>query len=236
MRTGAGDIWQGLAYPNACWARRHRTLMTGLGAAVVVAIVGMFIGLLLQTAASRRERDLHHQADVERQRASEAEQVARANEVHARAQEALAQTEGQRAKRLADEARAVLDFFQTKVLAATRPLGQKGGLGKDTTVREALDVAEPQIAKAFAKQPAVEAAIRYTLGQTYYYLGDYRHAIEQHERARAIRQSVLGPTHPDTLLSMNSLATAFCSAGRLTESISLHEEALKLQKATYQMW
>jgi tRNA A-37 threonylcarbamoyl transferase component Bud32 len=213
------------------WARRHRTLMTGLGAALVVAAGGMSIGLLLQTAASRRERDLRHQADVERQRASEAEQVARANESQARSQEALAQTEGQRAKRLADEARAVLDFFQTKVLAATRPLHQKGGLGREITVREALDAAEPQIAKAFAKQPAVEAALRHTLGQTYFYLGDYRHAIEQHERARSMRQLLFGPKHPDTLTSMNCLATAYCSAGRLTEAISLHEETLKLQKA-----
>jgi serine/threonine protein kinase/tetratricopeptide (TPR) repeat protein len=213
------------------WSRRHRTLMTGLAAALMVALGGMSIGLVWQTAASRRERDLRDQADVQRERASEAERVARANELEARSQAALAQTEGRRAEKSADEARAVLDFFQTKVLAAARPLGQKGGLGRETTIRQALDAAGPQIAKAFVDQPAVEAAIRHTLGQTYFYLGDYPHAIEQHERARAMRRSLLGPTHPDTLLSMNSLATAYTSAGRLTEGIGLHEETLKQQKS-----
>ena len=43
----------------------------------------------------------------------------------------------------------VLGFLQDHVLAAARPEGQRGGLGKDVTVRAAVDAAEPTIAGAF---------------------------------------------------------------------------------------
>ena len=40
-----------------------------------------------------------------------------------------------------EEARAVLTFLQSKVLAAARPEGQLGGLGHDVTLRGALEAA-----------------------------------------------------------------------------------------------
>ena len=46
------------------------------------------------------------------------------------------------------------------------------------------------------------------------------------ERVVAARERVLGPDHPDTLASRNSLANAHAVAGRLDEAISLHEQNL----------
>ena len=40
----------------------------------------------------------------------------------------------------------MLGFFQDQVLSAARPEGQEGGLGKDVTLRRAVDAAEPKIA------------------------------------------------------------------------------------------
>jgi eukaryotic-like serine/threonine-protein kinase len=42
---------------------------------------------------------------------------------------------------------------------------------------------------------------------------------------------LLGADHPDTLRSMNNLAAAYVSAGRLDKALPLHEETLKLRQA-----
>jgi hypothetical protein len=94
------------------------------------------------------------------------------------------------------ETRAVLTFFRDKILAAGRLQGQNGGLGRDVSLREALDAAEPGIAADFAEKPTVEAAIRDTLGASYLYLGEPTLAIRQHERARALRSLARGLTMP----------------------------------------
>ena len=81
--------------------------------------------------------------------------------------------------------------------AGGRPTrGPGGGLGKDVTVRKAVDAAEPKVAEAFKDQPIIEADVRDTLGLTYQYLGEYPLAIRQHERALELRRTNLGPTTP----------------------------------------
>ena len=132
-----------------------------------------------------------------------------------------------KAKQSAEDVKAVLDYFQSKMLSAGRPENQEGGLGIDVTLRQAVDAAEPAIAEAFADRPLVEASIRDTLGTTYWYLGEWASAIRQHERALASREAKLGSDHPDTLGSRNNLARAYLSAGRTAEAIRLHEQNLK---------
>jgi serine/threonine protein kinase len=128
-------------------------------------------------------------------------------------------------------AEAVLTFLEADVLTAARPEGQEGGLGKDVTVREAIDDAEPNIAERFKDQPLVEADIRGTLGTTYHYLGETALAIRQFKRALELRRDLLDPDHPDTLISRNNLAAAYLTAGRTAEAIALHETTLKLSES-----
>ena len=80
----------------------------------------------------------------------------------------------------------MLGFFQTKVLAAARPKDEDGGLGIEVTVRAAVDAAEPQITAAFDGQPSTEAAVRGTLAQTYWRLGQASLAISQLEQSRRL--------------------------------------------------
>src|SRR5205807_8469446 len=65
---------------------------------------------------------------------------------------AAAQTE---AKETADakeaETRAGLDFVDKRILAAARPERKQGGLGRDVTLRQALEAALPAVEKSFAK-------------------------------------------------------------------------------------
>jgi serine/threonine protein kinase len=136
-----------------------------------------------------------------------------------------------RARRSEVEAKAVLEFFRDRVLAATRPEGQDGGLGRTVTLRAVLDAAEPGIVTGFPGEPTVEAAIRDTLGVSYFYLGEPSLAIRQHERAMVLRTAALGPDHPDTVTSMNNLAVAYQAAGRAADAIPLHERDLAISRA-----
>ena len=51
------------------------------------------------------------------------------------------------------------------------------------------------------------------------------------EAAQAQEGAKLGLGHPDTLVSMGNLATAYTYAGKLDLAIPLDEETLKLKKA-----
>jgi eukaryotic-like serine/threonine-protein kinase len=191
------------------WTRRHRPLVAGSAGLLVAATVGLAIGALLLGRAN---------VLIERGRLE-----ALANLEKARAEET-------NAKRSEAEATAVLTFFRDKVLAVARPEGLEGGLGTDITLRSALDAAEPGIATGFAARPVIEAAIRDTLGTSYWHLGEFDRAIRQHERARALREAVLGTRHPDTLHSLNELANAYAEAGRVDDAIALYERTLEFQK------
>ena len=50
------------------------------------------------------------------------------------------------------------------------------------------------------------------------------------ERLLADQERLLGPDHPDTLNSRNSLAIAYRAAGRTAEAISLHEQTLAIRE------
>ena len=117
------------------------------------------------------------------------------------------------------------------MLAAARPEGLEGGLGKDVTIRKAVDVAEPKIAAAFPDQPTTEASVRSVLGETYYYLGEPALAVRQRERALELRTANLGPDHPDTLNSQNSLALAYWAAGQNDRAIPMLERTVAARSA-----
>ena len=67
--------------------------------------------------------------------------------------------------------------------------------------------------------------------QAYLAAGRTAEAIKLHEATLKLRESKLGPDHPDTLTSRNNLATAYQAAGRTAEAIPLHEATLKLRES-----
>ncbi|HEV3167146.1 MAG TPA: serine/threonine-protein kinase, partial [Isosphaeraceae bacterium] len=202
-------------------ARKHRAALLTAGTVAGLLLLAAASSTYLALRASRAEgkaRQEARAAEDGRNRAQKAEQAARAEEA--------------KSKKSESETKSVLGFVQNKVLAAARPKDEEGGLGPGATIREAVNAAALGVEKAFAEEPRVEASIRDTLGQSYLYLVEPALAIRHHEAALALRRKTLGPDHPDTLSSMSSLATAFWSAGRLAEALSLHEEALKRRRAT----
>jgi serine/threonine protein kinase len=193
-------------------AWKHRRGLTTATALLFLLVAGVVVSTSLAVWALRAEkqaRDAEGSANQQRDYALAAEEAA---------------------KRSAEDTKTVLGFFQDNVLSAGRPEGKEGGLGNKVTLRQAVNAAEPQIQGAFADRPLVEASIRDTLGQTYYFLGEYPQAIKQLERGLALRQAHLGPEHADTLASRNNLATAYWSAGRTADAIRLHEQTLRQQE------
>ena len=193
------------------WMKRHRTAVTGGAIALLAVVIGLGAVTGIQAG---HNRDLGQANDA-------------INREKNTADRALEESEAARRR-----AESVLDFLSNDVLAAARPEGQAGGLGKDVTVRKAVDAAEPKVAESFKDQPIIEAAIRYTFGLTYFFLGESQRAIRQHERALELRQMNLGPAHPDTLRSCQAVAADYFDAGRVAEAVEMSRTTLERWQAT----
>ena len=205
------------AYRVKKFVRKHRGPVT--------AAAGL---VLLLTAATAVSIGLALWANREKTRAGEAQQLAEAQTARAVNAEADANQSAREARESEAEARKVLGFFQDRVLAAARPQGQEGGLGRDATIRAAVNAAEPAIQASFTNQPRVEASIRNALGQTYYLLGEYPSAIRQFERSLALYETALDPAAPESLNAMNNLALAYLAVDRVAEAVTLVEKVCEL--------
>jgi serine/threonine protein kinase/tetratricopeptide (TPR) repeat protein len=187
------------------WCKRN-PLVAGLAAAV-------FLVMAAGTAASAWQATRARTAEAAALKSAAAEKTQRAA---AEEQEA--------------ETRAVLEFVEKKIFAAARPERQEGGLGREVSLRKALESSLPHIAASFGNQPLIEARLRGTLGTSFRYLADFAIAKEQFEVARSLFTKHRGTDHPDTLRTMNNLANCYDDLGRPTEALKLREETLALQK------
>jgi tetratricopeptide (TPR) repeat protein len=151
-----------------------------------------------------------------------------ATESNARQEEARLREQAEGRERLAwqtaAEVKAVMQFFDQRVIRAARTKDRTGGLGKDVTLREALDAAEAGVKDALRGQPATEVNVRRVLGQAYSDRGEFAGAIRQFERVVEVEQRTLGPSHFETLACVNILAVAYSNAGQFDRSIPLLEE------------
>lgn len=104
--------------------------------------------------------------------------------------------------------------------------------GREITVREVLSQAAHKVDGAFPDQPRVEAALRTTIGNTYYNLGDYATAEPHLRRALELRAEALGDEDPETLESLNNLAVLLWKTGRRADAEALYGRALEAQQRT----
>ena len=142
----------------------------------------------------------------------------------------IAVWQAHRADREAATARAIDDFLQKDLLSQAGSAAQAGpGLAPDPDlkVRTALDRAAARLTGKFAGQPAVEAGIRQTIGDTYLDLGLYAEAAKQMERALELRRRVLGAEHADTAKSAAALAEVYQHQGRFDAAEALLNRLLE---------
>ena len=208
------------AYRFRKFARRNKTLLTAASLILLTLSAGMAgttIGLFRVENARKAESAQRLLAQINEQKALMAAAAEKAATHVAETREA--------------ESRAILGFVEDKVFAAAGIEGEHGGLGREVTLREAIEAALPFIETSFPKQPNIEARLRTTLGVAYFNLGETSKAAEQFEKARALNNQWLGSDHPDTLMSMNYLANSYAELGLHIDALELRQETLALQKA-----
>jgi serine/threonine protein kinase/tetratricopeptide (TPR) repeat protein len=188
------------AYRLRKFIRRHRgavAAVVSIAVLLVAGIIGTTTGLVYAEWSRRDAVDAQQQEEAQRK-------LAEAREA---------------------ETRAVLDFVETHVFAATRPTG-RGGLGRDVTVERAVTKALSHVDQGFKDQPLTEARLRLTLGLSFYHLGKGQLAADQCAAARAIYSRLQGPNGLDTLRSVMLLADCYELLARHKEALALREEAL----------
>jgi serine/threonine protein kinase/tetratricopeptide (TPR) repeat protein len=182
------------------FVRRNKGPVLASGMVALTLVVGI-IGTTLGLIEARHQRDAAQAAAVA---ATKAKETAQSREA---------------------ATRAVLEFVESRIIAAARPEGQGGGLGSGVTLRRALEAALPFLDQSFHDQPLIEARLRLMLARSFGNLGEAKIAADQAEKARAIYSQHCGPDHPDTLSSMHNLAICY-------EALGWHDDALKLRELT----
>jgi serine/threonine protein kinase len=216
---------------------------TIVAAVLVLGIIGTSIGLVAALNARRAA-----EADATRALAAqhaEAQSRKKAEDATARAQEE------------AENAKAVSGFFETMFTSVDpiglgrtasgsvpgtgtddgdfyRSVGAPLGPSQQVTVLELLNRALPTVEKAFDGRPAMEAAVRQTIGRTLFGLGLPWEADTQLKKSIEAWTKVRGLDHPDTLVAIIERAEEMLTnfgfmsqaAAMLTKAASGLEKAL----------
>ena len=237
----------GTAYRLKKFVRRNRPQVVAAGL-VLLALVAGVVGTAWQAVRADRARQaetVQREAAEENERkavaAADGERVARLD-AQEKERRAVAAAESEKAARLAEErerkyAEAIAGFVKDDFLALTSVEGQdrfggdgKGGLSKDTTLRELLDRAAGKLRARTDLDPRTEAELCWIVGVNYRGAGAAAEAVGFLERAVQLRGGRLGRDHPDTLDAMNSLGVAYAAAGRLDKALPLLVETLALMR------
>jgi serine/threonine protein kinase len=181
------------------FAHRNRGLVaagTVLVLGIVAGVAG--IGLGLREAVAQRE-------------------VARAREREAEAALGQAEVERERAQQQASIATAINSFINMDLLAQAA----REGMGRDVTVKQAVDAAALTLDDRFENEPIVRASIRNSIAGIYDSLSEYGPAEVQYRRAVDEFVSA-GPDGAD----LAELARQ--DLGRMYRRLSRYDEALEI--------
>jgi len=131
-----------------------------------------------------------------------------------------------RTTRERDRANRVTDFM-TSMFKVSDPSEARGN---SITVREILDKASKDIDRGLANDPELQAQMMSVMGKVYLSLGLYPNAHPLMERSFEIRRRLLGPKHPETLTSMEDVASVAFGEGRYAEAERSDREVLGLRR------
>jgi serine/threonine protein kinase len=220
------------------WLRRHRPLVTGLAAALLVGLVGLAGGLVFVTGLNRQ---LAAANTNERQAREQAEKVL---EFVEKKVFAAARPEGKegglgQAVTLRQAVKAALPYvaksFTDQPLIEARLRLTLGTsfvyLGDAKTAAEQFDAARGLYTRHLGPDHPNTLMSMNNLAISYNALGRYADALKLHEETLALLKAKLGPDHPDTLTSMSNLANSYYAHGCHTDALKLNEETLALMKA-----
>ena len=117
--------------------------------------------------------------------------------------------------------------FMTRTFRVSDPSEARGN---SVTAREILDQASREIDSNLGNDPEAQAHMMHVMGEVYYHLGLYPKAEAMLTRALEIRRRLLGPEHPDTLVSMSALGRCYLAQRRKDQAANLVTDALAAQR------
>ncbi len=189
--------------------RKHlrRYKFAALAASLVLLLsIGATIALLRMWRESLRQADIARGAQTAAQDA-EAEQRAEAERAQAEARKS-----------------ARINQYLQAMLTSAEPNRTRG---QEISVREQLDQSAARVHKDLSGEPAIEAAVRNAIGETYASLGAYDQAEDHLREALAIRRQLLGDEHLDVADTEVALARVLRDTGRYAEAFELCGKSLQ---------
>jgi tetratricopeptide (TPR) repeat protein/predicted Ser/Thr protein kinase len=184
-------------------ARRHMPAAIATGVVAIALVASIvLVSLALREALAQRK-------------------IAEAKTIEAQEQQAEAERRG-------EIANAVTNFLNNDVLAAVAP----SALGRDATVREALDAAADSLDGRFEDEPMTSAAIRNNIANIYLALGEYARAEPLTIEARDLFLAELGPDHELTQFAQQDLGSLYRATARFDQARTQLEAVLASREAS----
>lgn len=171
--------------------------------AASLVVFALLAGMAGTTWGMLRAESAHAAETTERQRATEAEKLALSER---------------------DSAKAVNAFLLEDLLQQASAEGQTEPgryANPDIKLLTVLDRASKRVEGRFAMRPREEAAIRFTLGNTYRALGKYALAEMHLQRALELCRRELGEENLLTLTALNDLATQYLYQAKYVQAEAL---------------
>jgi serine/threonine protein kinase len=195
---------------------------------VLVALLAGIVGTTLGLLEAKRQEGLARTA-AEEERQAKLREAARAE--GEKAAKLQAQKNLQQANENLAFARKGNDILGS-VFAGLDPKRNYATMGElSQALKDNLHKAVRELEGSALGDPLTVAQMQDTLGVSLVGLGEPSQALVLLEKARATRAAKLGPEHPDTLTSMNNLASGYHAAGKLDLALPLLKETLKRTKA-----
>jgi non-specific serine/threonine protein kinase/serine/threonine-protein kinase len=130
--------------------------------------------------------------------------------------------ERDRANQEAATAKQVSDFL----VSLFKGFDPSEARGNSLTAREILAKGTRQLYADLGDQPLVQARLRSTIGSVYLGLGMYAEAEQILQEALRAERQILGPDHPDTLVTAHALANVLWYQRRFADADVLYLEVV----------
>ena len=115
--------------------------------------------------------------------------------------------------------------------SAASPSGPLNGLGRDVTLRQAIERAEADLSTVGTNRPLAEARLRHLFGSAYFHMRDYSNAVTQLERTRALWNLHSSWRDPfDYGMLMSILEKTYERLGRSNDARALRAEIQARQR------